>query len=215
MKLTRSSDRDEGGRRYRLIPHEGYAVRVYDSAQTALMANEVMADGQVSGLAKRYILCRIMLVDPEGVMAAVSDLDSLLAKALWEVALIDLDGSHAGGERVIDWEQDADRIEASLWQAYGMPFEDIRERVSIEQLAALLCALPYETPLGRALYYRTAEEPALTEYNREQVEEFRRLRSLYALDVSDDGRGGDAMERMDAATGDAFAAIAGAARRAG
>ena len=138
-----------------------------------------------------------------------------LRKALWEVALIDLDGSHAGGERVIDWEQDADRIEASLWQAYGMPFEDIRERVSIEQLAALLCALPYETPLGRALYYRTAEEPALTEYNREQVEEFRRLRSLYALDVSDDGRGGDAMERMDAATGDAFAAIAGSARRAG
>lgn len=215
MKLTRSSRRDEGGRRYRLIPHEGREVRVYDSAQKALVANEVMADESVSGLAKRRILSQILFVDPDGVLSAVSDLDGLLSKALWEVALIDLDGSHAGGERVIDWEQDADRIEASLWQTYGMPFEDIRERVSIEQLAALLCALPYETPLGRALYYRTADEPALTDYNREQVEEFRRLRSLYALDVSDDGRGGDAMERMDAATGDAFAAIAGAARRAG
>ncbi|NGM17718.1 hypothetical protein GMI70_06900 [Eggerthellaceae bacterium zg-893] len=183
MILTRSSI-DVAGRRARALEWEGRRVRVYDSAMLALRIGELLADEQVDAYYKRELMESMLVVDVEAARAALEDFDGFLAHAAWEVAGVDMDGSHAAesdGPQVIDWEQDAGHIQATLWQVYGRSFEEIAPRVSLRQLGGLIGACPHETPMGQAVYYRTAKEPKHTKYNSEEVKRFRRLRAHWAI----------------------------------
>ena len=82
---------------------------------------------------------------------------------------------------MIDWEGDAEVIEASLWQAYSTPFLEIARKVSFRELGHLIGMAPHETPIGQALYYRTADEPKSTKYNQDEIRRFRKLRQAWSL----------------------------------
>ena len=162
-------------------------MRVYDDAGTALKVIALFGDGDVSPHAKRVILMRLLFPSHEDVAREIGDLDGFLAHAVWEVAGLDIDGSHEGehGEKVIDWEQDAGAIEVSLWQAYSFPLQDIARRVSFREFGQLVGMAPHDTPIGQAIYYRTASEPKSTKYNQDEITRFRKLRQAWAL--KDDG----------------------------
>ena len=167
-------------------------MRVYDDALTALKVVALFQDEDVSPWMKRRIVMHLLFPDPEAVAAGLEGLDGFLAYAAWEVAGLDIDGSHEGeyGARVIDWEQDAEVIEASLWQAYSQPLQDIACKVSFRELGQLVGMAPHETPIGQAIYYRTADEPKSTKYNQDDIARFRKLRHAWAL--KDDGAPKDA-----------------------
>ncbi|MEG2532911.1 MAG: Gp15 family bacteriophage protein [Gordonibacter sp.] len=181
LRLLYSIDID--GRRGRIIRWEERPIRVYDDAMTALRIIALFGDEDVSPYAKQYIVMRLLFPDPEAVQEAIEDIGGLLSNAIWDVAGVDIDGSHDGeyGESIIDWEQDADVIEASLWQAYSAPLSDIAHKVSFHEFGKLVGMAPHETPIGQAIYYRTADEPKSTKYNQEDVARFRKLRQAWSL----------------------------------
>lgn len=184
-------------------------MRVYDDARTALKVIALFRDDDVSPWAKRRIVMRLLFPDPDAVEEGIEGLDGFLAHAVWEVAGLDIDGSHGGeyGSRIIDWEQDAEVIEASLWQAYSQPLQDIARKVSLRELGNLVGMAPHETPIGQAIYYRTADEPKSTKYNQDDIERFRRLRQAWAL--KDNGAAGVA----DASANDHATSMFGAMKR--
>lgn len=184
-------------------------MRVYDDALTALKVIALFGDEDVSPVGKQGILMRLLLPDPDAVAEAVADLSGFLALAVWEVAGLDIDGSHEGeyGAPVIDWEQDAEVIEASLWQAYSCPPGDIAAKVSFREFGQLVGLAPHDTPIGQAIYYRVADEPKSTKYNQDEVSRFRKLRQAWALKTS-----GAAVDR-EAASNSHATSMFGAVKR--
>lgn len=186
-------------------------VRVYDDAETAFTVIELFADPRPSPECKRAILADLLFVDPEAVEREVADLDALMAHLAWEVALLDVDGTHAvkDEKRVIDWEADRRYIEPSVFAAYGVPYEELCRRVTLRQLGALVGMAPHETPIGQAVYYRTAKPPKATKHNKEQVKAFNERRRFWRLE----GKGEEGAS-PEMAHWDVFRSLAGAARRA-
>lgn len=181
--LSLLSSIDIEGRRGRILEWEGRPVRVYDDAETALRLIALFCDGEISPAAKQDVSMRLLFPDPEAVAKSFADLGGLLVAAVWEVAGLDIDGSHdvERSAQVIDWEGDAEVIEASLWQAYSTPFLEIARKVSFRELGHLIGMAPHETPIGQALYYRTADEPKSTKYNQDEIRRFRKLRQAWSL----------------------------------
>lgn len=205
---------DERGNRYSVIEHEGQRVRVYDGADTALRLIALLADRDASGLAKSWVATRLLFVDPDAVTAHPwEDFDALLCRLLWEVAGIDADGSHEAerGRRVIDWEGDAEYIEASLWATYGSSAGDMAKTLTFRDFAKMVGLCPHETPIGQAIYYRTASEPADNGHNGEEIRRFRKLKSAWALDGA--STASEEYEQASNTASDAFAGIAAMAKR--
>ncbi len=185
--------------------------RVHDDAMTSLRIIELFADPEPTPAQKQEILLRLLFVDPAGVVAATADLGGLLTSIVEQTTGLDIsaggDGRHE--EPVFDWEQDEPYIRASLFAAYGRPLEEIAEELTYRDLCELIGMVPYETPMGQALHYRTGKPPKLTKHNGEQVEEWRKRARFWKLK----GRGGGegSMAGMDAKATDAFAAFKGRA----
>lgn len=191
-----------------IIDHGGYRVRVHDDAATALKLVELAGDRSVSSAARSRICMELLFCDPQAVAGKVDDLPGLVAKALWEVAYIDVDGSHAketGAKKVIDWEADAPYIRASLYYAYGKPWDELAREVSYRDICHMVGMLPRETTMGQALYYRTASEPRATKYNQEEVRHFRERKRFWALKGKADAA--DTMAAQNAQAGDIFASL--------
>lgn len=175
----------------------------YDDVLAALRLMEAMR-GDMTAADRRWLAYRIVFADPE---AAEREGDCLLAEAVWDLYGIDLDGSHAsecGGRRLIDWQGDAARIAASVRQAYGVPWERFARETGFRDACELICLLPRDTPMGTAIYFRTAEPPKPNGRNSEQISEWKRVARFYAID---DGR-----TDMNGAESDFFAALAKAAK---
>lgn len=204
MELTRYKA-EKDGHRYTLLDWEGYEVRVYDSALTALLLIELFKDDTLDTLTKAETATELLFVDAARVAATIRDLGGLMVKSAWEVAGLDIDGSHgdSDGRKVIDWDADADYIRASLWQTYGRSFDEIAASVSFAELGSMIGLCPHETPMGQALYYRTADPPSPNQYNQEEIRVFNRRRSFWALDND----GADAMAVMNGNANDAAESI--------
>lgn len=209
-----SDARYEDGRRTSEVPWEGASVRVNDDAETALRLVAALSDEGLMDSVRSAVVMELLFRDPVAVVRhGFSDLEGLVRECLWRVAGIDADGSRAEetqGERVIDWDADADCVRASVWQSYGVSAEDMMRRTSMREFGRLVGMCPRETPIGTALYYRTAEEPKQTKYNEDQVRAFRKARAFWRLDKPE---GGSADEGT-AASNDAASAFAGLARSA-
>ena len=176
----------------------------YDDALAALRLMEAMRE-EMTPADRRWLAYRIVFADPD---AAMAEGDGLLAEAAWRLYGVDLDGSHAsecGGRRLIDWDADAARIAASVRMAYGVPWERFARETGFRDACEMICMLPRETPMGTAIYFRTAEPPRFDGRNGERIAEFKRLKRHYAIE---DGGHVD----MNGAESDFFAALAKAAR---
>lgn len=210
--LTRSSGRDADGR-YSVYEWEGRRIRIHDSAMCALRVMELMRDEAMDPITKRYVLMRLLFCDPEAVEAAVTDVEGLMALACWEACGLDLTGEHAdetGGERIFDWQQDEAVIRVSLYQEYGRPWDELARELTYRELTQMMGLISFDTPLGKAIYYRTAPEPKPTRHNAEQVREFRERKAFWKL--KDNREPAEKMEAMNNQANDMFLAMERAAK---
>lgn len=165
---------------------EGEHVMVRDDAETALKAIGALTDGDDTPEGRFERFTGLVFPDLRGAYCAC-DFDPagfarMCDAVAWDVLGLDLSGQRACEEPVWDLEEDADRIRASFRQAYGLDWDEARGRISFAEFVALVGGCPYETPMGRAVYYRTpSTRPKRTKHNRKEVEEWERLHRAYAL----------------------------------
>lgn len=179
MKLARK-EYEHNGRHATL--YEGDLF--YDDGLAALRMTEMLNDSEAVS-ERAYLMQQIMMCEPGEITYEVI---SKCTAAAWDLYGIDLDGSHdseCGGKRVIDWEQDAEYIKVSLLNAYGLTWAQASTKISYMDLASIIGLVPRETPMGQAIYYRTAKPPQETKQNREYVKEFRKRQRFWRLDAKE------------------------------
>ena len=194
-------------------PWRGETVLVRDGAVEAMRMVEALSDATAPEERRRDEFLGLMFPDLADAMCACdwepAQLAELAAQAAWDVLGVDLRGDRPCEEPVWDLEEDAARIRTSLRQAYGIDWDAERGRVSFAELVALIGGCPEDTPIGRAIHYRTrSTRPRPTKYNRKEVEAWDRAHRAYALHGRS-SRGTD--EGVSAAMDGAFAALRRAA----
>ncbi len=182
---TRRVELEDGSTAF---PYEwrGETVLVNDNAANGVDIALLFADGDMDEAEKAVEVVTRMFVDPEDAFCACdfnpAKFSGLIRDALWEVFGINA-GGHESEEPLWDLEQDAAILRASLRQAYGIDWDTARGAISWFEFVALVGTLPYETPLGRAMYYRNPKNrPERTKYNEERVAEFDRLHEAFKLE---------------------------------
>lgn len=185
----------------------GRELRVRDDAATALSALRMLAEPMVSPGAKRDILARMLLPGLGASWPSLPDAGALPAALAWECCRADLDGSHAAecsGERVVDWEADGPYLRATSLAAWGMTYDELCAKVTFSELCELVGLAPRDTPMGQAVYYRTAEPPGARAGAQARAE-FSRRREFWSLKGERDRAG--RMETANRAAADAFASL--------
>lgn len=193
------------GRRVLLFEWEGRTVRVWNDADTALRIHELFRSGEDSSQKLSGLISGLFVDQQE--LSGINSLSGLIAAVCWECCALDVDGSHAdevGSEKVFDWEADAEYIAPSLLMCYGVSWDEARYRYSYRQLCGMLGMVAHDTPMGQALYYRTATPPEPRKGNEEERRSFRKLQSFWRL--KEPGRK-DPYADVNAKMNDAFAGL--------
>lgn len=185
---------------------EGRRVAVYDDARTCLTVIELFRDEGLTPKDKLSVLLRLMF--EEG-FEPFPGFERFLPELLWEACALDVTGEHAdecGGDEAVDWEADEQYIRASVLAAYGKTWDEIAETTTLREALSLVLLCPHETPMGQAVYYRTAKPPRETKYNREEVKAFRERRRFWRVKKRAESAD-DPMESMSMAAADTFRAL--------
>lgn len=214
--LTRHS-RTANGKLVSDYEWHGNILGVRDSARNALLVIELFQDEQLAPEQKASLLVRMLFEDPARALSVGGDdFEELLAYIVWDAFGLDITADHVHAdeydEQVFDWDEDAARIRASFLQGYGLSWDDAAATMTFSDVCALLGALlesDRETPFQQAIFYRTANPPKPTKYNREEREAFAARAQHYAL-----GKGKDKIESQNSAMDDTFAAMKRAAKGA-
>jgi len=188
--LQERSIRSSDGRYCHRYHWEGSDFLIHDDALTCLNVCALFADDAMNPEDKLLALFDTntgadLFADTDEVLSIGTELWRFIAYIVWETCGIDLTGAHESecdGQKVIDWDKDASYIKTTLLTAYGIYWDDISQKITYAELVDLVSLAPHETPMGQALYYRTAKPPKRTKYNTEEVEHFRKAREFYALD---------------------------------
>lgn len=157
----------------------GRRVRVDDSYRIALMLDELADDELLADAEKSQVVAALVLADPKGFAEEFGEDTPEALKSILRDAF-DADASSPASSPKVDLQQDGARIKATMRMAYGMNAEELMN-TPWRDVADFVAMSPHETPMGQALYYRTAKRPKPTRYNREEVEAFDRARRFYRL----------------------------------
>lgn len=208
--MGRPSDTDP-----RVIDVDGRRVRVFDSLGDFLLIRDALQDELLDDEERFQVLLAMLYADPQGVCDALGgEVAHFVSETLWEAFGIDLEGVHESDDvRVVDWDEDRDYITATTRSAYGMGFEDFAQ-LPYRECCALVGLAPHETPMGQAVYYRTAKPPKPTKYNAEERKHFREARKFWALGRRRTRARGEDMEAKQSAADASFAALAARVREA-
>lgn len=87
--------------------------------------------------------------------------------------------------RSFDFIQDSDLICAAFWQTYGIDLFEEQGRLHWLKFTALLNGLPSNTRFADVINIRTREIPKPTKTNAKERAELLRLKSEFALKISD------------------------------
>lgn len=204
----------EGGETALPYDWRGETVLVRDCARNGVEIAKLFLDRGIGADEKAERIVRLMFADPADAFCAAdcsaARFGELVSDVAWDVFGVNA-GGHSDEEPMWDLEEDAAVIRASLRQAYGLDWDEVRGSISWHEFLVLVGSLPYETPLGRAMYYRNPKNrPERTKYNREQVVEFDRLHRAYALGGN---RSKDPVESSQKAMDDMALAFKTKARR--
>ncbi|MCH4220488.1 MAG: bacteriophage Gp15 family protein [Eggerthellaceae bacterium] len=162
----------------------GRHVRVIDDWENAMLIDELAHDKMFSNDEKTSIVMAMVFPDPKAFMRAFGDdAGAAFTCVMNDAFCMDISGCSERAEHVIDWEQDAARIRATMRMAYGLG--DEYTTLPYMEVCELIGMSPHETPMGQALYYRTAERPEETDWNRKEVESFDECKEYYALETDD------------------------------
>lgn len=203
MPLIQQSKFELNGSTGHVIEYDGVAIRMYDDAKTALTVIQLFEDKTITEAVKLHFLLDLLFPNPQGVIDAVEDLQGLIEYCIKELCGWDISKNHTHQKDVLNWNSDEAYIKASIWNAYGISFDAIASKVTYQELIQLIALSPFETPIGQALYYRTAKAPKQTKHNKEQVKDFKEKQRFWALRSEDKGT----VDAGDGAMNDAFASL--------
>ncbi len=215
LSLSQQGHRtDEAGNAVSAYEWRGCEVWVRDSARTALLVFELFADEELEPEEKAFLLPRMMFADPQGAIeVGGDDAGQLLIDLVWDAYGLDISGDQSRVEEsVFDWEQDADRIRASLLSAYSMTWEQAA-CLPYSELIGLLASLMetgVSTPFREAVSARVAKVPKITKYNKEERDAIKARKEHFALK----SRKPDAVKAANDAASDTFAAAKARAKAA-
>lgn len=166
----------------------GKAVPVADAAGNVLRTVERLQEAEDAK--RRFdIIVDSLLPDLDAAMEACGgdprEFGRMLEGILRDVCGVDLDGESADA-RIWDADEDAAAIRISLRMAYGVDWDEVRERVPWCEFLAMVFGLPYSTPLGKAMFYRN---PKNRPEGGDASAEFDRLHALFALGEADGAEG--------------------------
>lgn len=182
--LTRASKNINGVMAHE-YEFEGVMLDVYDSARNMLLVIELFEDKDLTPYDKVDMVFQMVFADLDQ-LQGVSDPFKALSSVLWDACGLDITGEHATEHEapVMDWKQDASRIQASLLMAYGMEWEQVSRSMTFAGVCDLLSMLlesGQETPFQQAIVYRTSKPPKATKYNHEEVKAFKAKREHFKL----------------------------------
>lgn len=193
----------------------GLRIRVYDDARTTMKVIKLFADEELSPQAKEYVLLRLLFPDPEKVVdAAGVDMAKVLSEIIWETSGLDITGERISEHKkpVFDWDADEPFIRTTMLTAYGKTLDELAEGLTYKDLTSLLFLAPHDTPMGQAIYYRTAKPPKPTKHNAEEIKHFRKMQSAWALKTPEK-RTENQMKAASESACSTFAAFANNAKR--
>lgn len=167
-------------------PFKGEDVLVNDSASNALEIYLLYQDESVDEEEKALREIGMIFVNPDDAYLAcdysMATFGDLIHKVLLEVFGIETRETVSNEPELFDVVEDAALIRTSLRMAYNIDWDEVRDFVSWVEFLTLIWSLPYETPLGARMYYRNPKNrPKPDKYNKEQVKEFDKYASLFAL----------------------------------
>lgn len=160
----------------------GRRVRVDDSYATARKLVRLFRDRILDADEKGAVALKLSVADPDGFCAAFGE-DS--PRAFREVLRKAYGASDKPSKVLIDLEQDDARIKATMLQAYGQTPEQF-ESMPYRDVCSYILMSPHETPMGQAVYYRSAKRPKRTKWNADEIRRFDKLRRFYRI-RSEDG----------------------------
>lgn len=157
-------------------------MRVHDTLGDFLLVRDILQDELLDDQERFDALLMVLYPDPQGVCDALGeDVLGFLTATLWDCFGIDIDGTHEADEnRIIDWDEDRDRMMVTARQAYQMGWDHLTQ-LAYKEACGLMMLAPHETPMGQAVYYRTAKPPKQTKHNAEYVRDWRKARDAYRL----------------------------------
>lgn len=200
----------EDGRSAVYYPWRNEKVLITDNAMNAVTIYSLMS-GEDAGEKNAEHIIALIFADPSDAFCACdydpAEFGQLVSSALWDVFGIDNVGGRTE-DPLWDPVEDAALVRTSLRAAYGIDWDRDRWAMSWTEFVTLVSALPIETPLGAAIYYRDKRNrPKPTKTNGEMVEEFDRRHRLLALKKSNQEGSHDDAIASNAAMNDAALAI--------
>lgn len=173
--------------------HNGVSLWIRDDALTVIKLTTLLTgkpDSEEENDTRGIEAIQLMFADPEEALMSCIDLEEfgeLITDVAFEIYGIDLIGDKETDVPLWDPVQDAPLIRVSLRLAYGIDWDEEREKLSWSEFVYLVGALPTSTPLGLMIYYRNENNrPEKTKHNKEQIAEFDRLHNLFKLDSTTD-----------------------------
>ena len=165
---------------------EGKYYRLRTSYRIVLQCFRVMSDDTL-GDGDKIELCMDLLLRP------ISRLRSRRLSAGSQIRLfeaifreyVDTGGKKIGGEKALDFDQDAGLIYAAFAQCYGMDLLGRDKGLHWWEFAQLLGGLPEGTRLMQVVAIRTRPMPKPTKYNAEERQNLLRLKGLYRLEETE------------------------------
>ena len=171
------------------VVYEGKPYRLHTAFRRVLqcyrvMADDVLEDGDKIGL------CLELLLRPVSRLRAAR-LPAAKRIRLFEAIFreyVDTGGKKTGGEKALDFDQDAGLIYAAFVQCYGLDLLGRDRGLHWWKFAQLLGGLPEDTRLMQVVTIRTRPLPKLTKYNTEERQSLLRLKGLYRLEETEEDK---------------------------
>lgn len=182
-KLTNKAHRVNGRLCHEYV-HQGQPVMVCDSARNMLLVIELFADEELTEQHKAQLLPTMLFAYPQDALTAFENPSEMLIDVLYQACGLDASGGSESVGKTFDWDEDADRIKASLRMAYGIEWETACDEMSFMEICGLLgglCETQQSTPFSEAIHYRVSRPPEPNKYNQKERESFLAMRDHFAL----------------------------------
>lgn len=160
-----------GRRTYRLKPDFRCVLKMFD----------ILQDKNLTETARVYLACKAIVKHPP------RDIRRQMVVFLLARNTIIKPPKHTGkGEKVTDFDQDADMIRAAFRQAYGIDL--FRAKLHWQEFTELLNNLPDGTRYADIIDIRSKPLPEATKWNGKQRQALIEAKMKFALDKSEDER---------------------------
>lgn len=169
------------------VVYEGKPYRLRTAFRRVLQCYQVMGDDALDD-GDKIGMCLGLLLYPVSRLRAAW-LPAAKKIRLFETIFreyVDTGGKKAGGEKALDFDQDAGLIYAAFAQCYGMDLLGRDRSLHWWKFAQLLGGLPEDTRLMQVVSIRTRPMSKPTKYNAEERQNLLRLKGLYRLEEAEE-----------------------------